>query len=116
MRYVMTRVLPEPAPARISSGPSRCSTASRCSGFSLSRKFIFYVEEASIPSDSGLGARDSGTSLSARSRRTLQALLQPPEHLSYTSESFLEAGEIRRTDVAETQDDLEIRVELTAGP
>src|SRR6516162_6064573 len=36
----MTRVLPEPAPARISSGPSVCSTASRCSGFSLSRKVI----------------------------------------------------------------------------
>ena len=34
----MTRVLPEPAPARISSGPSVCSTASRCSGFSDERK------------------------------------------------------------------------------
>ena len=38
MRKVMTRVFPEPAPARISTGPSRWSTASRCSGFSLSRK------------------------------------------------------------------------------
>ena len=38
MRNVMTRVLPEPAPARISTGPSRWSTASRCSGFSFSRK------------------------------------------------------------------------------
>ena len=27
---VSTRVLPEPAPARISSGPSPCTTASRC--------------------------------------------------------------------------------------
>ena len=29
MRWVSTRVLPEPAPARISSGPSPCTTASR---------------------------------------------------------------------------------------
>ena len=36
MRNAMTRVLPEPAPARMSSGPSVCSTASRCSGFSRS--------------------------------------------------------------------------------
>src|SRR5688572_2672424 len=40
MRKVMTRVLPEPAPARMSNGPVVCSTASRCSGLSLSRKFI----------------------------------------------------------------------------
>ena len=33
MRWVSTRVLPEPAPARISSGPSPCRTASRCGGF-----------------------------------------------------------------------------------
>ena len=33
MRLVMTRVLPEPAPARMSSGPSVVSTAARCSGF-----------------------------------------------------------------------------------
>ena len=30
MRWVRTRVLPEPAPARTSSGPSPCLTASRC--------------------------------------------------------------------------------------
>ena len=34
----MTRVLPLPAPARISTGPSVVSTASRCCGFSWSRK------------------------------------------------------------------------------
>src|ERR1039458_2560069 len=38
MRNVMTRVLPLPAPARISTGPSVVSTASRCCGFSWSRK------------------------------------------------------------------------------
>ena len=32
MRWVSTRVLPEPAPATISSGPSACTTASSCSG------------------------------------------------------------------------------------
>src|ERR1700689_1995719 len=34
----MTRVLPLPAPARISTGPSVVSTASRCCGLSWSRK------------------------------------------------------------------------------
>src|SRR5712691_5687630 len=34
----MTRVLPLPAPARISTGPLVVSTASRCCGFSWSRK------------------------------------------------------------------------------
>ena len=38
MRWVMTRVLPLPAPARTSRGPSACSTASRWRGFSPSRK------------------------------------------------------------------------------
>ena len=43
-------------------------------------------------------------------------MLQPPEHLPYTREFFPDDGEIRRTDVAETQGDLEICVELAAGP
>src|SRR5882757_5825333 len=38
MRCVIARVLPLPAPARISTGPSVVSTASRCCGLSLSRK------------------------------------------------------------------------------
>jgi hypothetical protein len=36
-RYVITRVLPEPAPASTSSAPSPCTTASRCGGFSPDR-------------------------------------------------------------------------------
>jgi hypothetical protein len=36
MRRVITRVLPLPAPARISIGPLPCSTASRCAAFSCS--------------------------------------------------------------------------------
>ena len=36
MRNVSTRVLPEPAPASTSSGPSVVSTASRCAGLSES--------------------------------------------------------------------------------
>src|SRR5579872_1305436 len=46
MRLVITRVLPEPAPARISSGPLRWRTASRCSGLRLSRncKPLFYSD------------------------------------------------------------------------
>src|SRR4051794_4046976 len=38
MRCVSTRVLPEPAPARMSSGPAAWVTASRCSGFRPSRR------------------------------------------------------------------------------
>src|ERR671933_2545407 len=37
MRYVSTRVFPLPAPARMRSGPSVCSTASSCVEFSESR-------------------------------------------------------------------------------
>ena len=36
IRWVSTRVLPEPAPATTSSGPSVQSTASRCCGLSVS--------------------------------------------------------------------------------
>src|SRR5229473_8517126 len=42
MRWAMTRVLPEPAPARISSGPSLELTASRCCGLSWERKSKTY--------------------------------------------------------------------------
>src|ERR1019366_5542842 len=38
MRWVMTRVLPLPAPARISKGPSMWLTASRCCALSPLRK------------------------------------------------------------------------------
>ena len=37
MRVVSTRVLPEPAPARTSIGPSKCRTASRWAGFRPAR-------------------------------------------------------------------------------
>ena len=37
MRVVSTRVLPVPAPASTSTGPSIASTAARCSAFSPSR-------------------------------------------------------------------------------
>src|SRR3569623_555163 len=35
MRAVMVRVLPVPAPARMSTGPLMCMTASRCWGLSI---------------------------------------------------------------------------------
>src|SRR5262245_15911622 len=38
MRVVMTRVLPVPAPASTSSGPSVVETASRCAGLSVASK------------------------------------------------------------------------------
>ena len=34
IRWVMTRVLPDPAPASTRRGPFTCSTASACAGFS----------------------------------------------------------------------------------
>src|SRR3954467_12641883 len=40
----MTRVFPDPAPARMSSGPLTVSTASRCWGLSLSRKEDIYFD------------------------------------------------------------------------
>src|SRR5262245_14929329 len=40
IRLVMTRVLPDPAPARIRRGPLIRRTASRCSGLRAERKFI----------------------------------------------------------------------------
>ena len=40
MRWVSTRVLPEPAPAMTSSGPSPCTTASRWEGFRPSRSSV----------------------------------------------------------------------------
>ena len=39
MRVVSTRVLPDPAPASTSNGPSTCSTASRCAGLSPAVSF-----------------------------------------------------------------------------
>src|SRR4029077_15124445 len=45
MRKVMARVLPVPAPARMSNGPSVVSAARRCSGFKDSRKFCMNVSE-----------------------------------------------------------------------
>src|SRR5882672_6387031 len=39
----MTRVLPEPAPARINKGPSPVVTASRCCGLSCERKSVMKI-------------------------------------------------------------------------
>src|ERR1700686_406027 len=43
MRCAITRVLPEPAPAKISSGPSLDPTASRCCSLSWERKSIIVI-------------------------------------------------------------------------
>src|SRR3954452_17137141 len=53
MRWVRTRVLPEPAPARISSGPSPCVTASRWGALRPSSR-------ESIAAVSGIAADGSG--------------------------------------------------------
>ena len=48
MRWVSTRVLPDPAPATMSSGPPSWSTASRCWGFRPGEQLL------------GVGARPAG--------------------------------------------------------
>src|SRR5437764_11546171 len=55
MRWVRARVLPEPAPATIRTGPSVWSTASRWTGFSPSRRADSVVSDAT-PVILGLGA------------------------------------------------------------
>src|SRR5689334_4513896 len=57
MRWVRTRVLPEPAPATISTAPSTASTAPRCSGLRASRRL------------SGIGLRVA-TGVAPAGRRT----------------------------------------------
>src|SRR5690242_4340772 len=44
----MARVLPVPAPARISTGPSVVSAARRCSGFRLSRKLVMGRRQSNV--------------------------------------------------------------------
>src|SRR5919204_4381098 len=61
-RYVRTRVLPEPAPATTSSGPSVVRTASRWAGFSSSR-YCSGLATAIAPMLAGQSARlDAGES------------------------------------------------------
>src|SRR5215211_2889829 len=52
IRWVSTRVFPDPAPASTSSGPAGCSTASRWGGFSPSRR----VSRRSAAAASGISA------------------------------------------------------------
>ena len=53
MRWARTRVLPEPAPARMSSGPSVVVTARACSGFSA---WTISASRAARRAASGLGS------------------------------------------------------------
>src|SRR5437763_7936087 len=57
----MTRVLPLPAPARISKGPSVCSTARRCWGLRSSRRLDMLIGLAGDPlkKNPGLLKQDS---------------------------------------------------------
>src|SRR5665213_975471 len=48
MRCVMTRVLPEPAPASNNTGPSTATMPSRCCGFMFARRSSTRVTPASI--------------------------------------------------------------------
>ena len=73
MRWVRTRVLPEPAPASTSSGPSPCTTASRWGG----------VEAGQQPLDAigaELGRSGLGRSVSVREGVALGAAGSPVEN------------------------------------
>src|SRR5438270_13728016 len=69
IRWVSTRVLPEPAPATMSSGPPWCRTATRCCGLSPSRSVsgstasLGCVDRAAAPRGRSRGsATESGRS------------------------------------------------------
>ncbi len=64
----MTRVLPDPAPASTSSGPSRVVAASRCGGFSSSRRSA--IGKTSLPTPSDNHKLDAYSSRVCLRRRT----------------------------------------------
>ncbi len=66
MRVVITRVLPVPAPASTSSGPSVVSTASRCAGF----------RPATMAAVSGAGRRAAGAAVLVEDRAKERLLYQ----------------------------------------
>src|SRR5271154_3812019 len=88
----MTRVFPDPAPARISTGPSTASTASRCCGFSLSsncckenfRRFLMSLVREEL---------DSVSSVIAVGRRK-----RSPEEAQHTTTSSWRQGLMENCD------------------
>src|SRR5439155_13978050 len=72
----MTRVLPLPAPARISKGPSLCSTARRCWGLRSSRRLNMLIGLAGDPLKKNPGL------LKQNSTRTSQDSQRKPSVLS----------------------------------
>ena len=75
MRVVSTRVLPVPAPASTSTGPSSVSTASRCSGL----RSLRYGAPAAARARSAIppGRGSGGTALSSRGDLPGSAILVP---------------------------------------
>ena len=81
MRYVSTRVLPEPAPASTSSGPSTLSTALFCAGLSESMSIV--MKQPSCVADGNVG-RTSFWRVSLPSPRTAFQPSTPCAHDPYT--------------------------------
>ena len=81
MRYVSTRVLPEPAPASTSSGPSTLSTALFCAGLSESMSIV--MKQPSCVADGNVG-RTSFWRVSLPSPRTAFRPSAPCAHDPYT--------------------------------
>ena len=64
MRLTSTVVLPEPAPARISSGPSVAKTAWRCTGLSLAKQDSMYWSRRAMNSWVSASGMQRGSSVS----------------------------------------------------
>src|SRR5204862_4121286 len=80
MRWVMTRVLPLPAPARMRTGPSVARTASRCCGFRPLRRGESSADTGRSDRNTRTGSRlvQSGGALTHRSRWAFATPPQPP--------------------------------------
>ena len=69
MRVVITRVLPVPAPARTSSGPSVVVTASRCAGLSAASSAASPPRaRTGVVEEGARGAKGGGRYTTRRSR------------------------------------------------
>ena len=69
MRVVITRVLPVPAPARTSSGPSVVETASRCDGLSDASSAASPRRARTGIVEGGAGSAKGGGGYNTRRRR-----------------------------------------------
>src|SRR3954451_21905770 len=91
----MTRVLPVPAPARITSGPLVASTASRCAGFRSSTAPSFGDDRATCVArlrDGHRSLHELGIALDLAGERLLLTHVELAQHRRFDSVSVLCRG------------------------